>query len=103
MAVVGLKNLCSPAYVYFIFSMILLFVMVLQNFGNINTYCIGTLSCDVPSTVFIFVLKVIYILFWTWILNIICRAGYSGLSWFLVLLPLLLFFLLVASVFYWRF
>lgn len=102
MAVVGLKNLCSPAYLYFAFSMILLFVMIIQNFGNVNTYCIGSLSCDVPSTALIFAIKVIYILFWTWILNMICRAGYSGLSWFLVFLPIILFFVLIVSIFYWR-
>lgn len=102
MAIVGLKNLCSPAYLYFVFSMILLLVMIIQNFGNTNTYCIGSLSCDVPSTVLIFIIKVVYILFWTWILNLICKAGYSSISWFLVFLPIILFFVLIISIFYWR-
>jgi hypothetical protein len=29
-------------------------------------------------------------LFWTWILNFICKSGYPGVSWFLLLLPYIL-------------
>ena len=32
----------------------------------------------------------VYIIFWTFILNAICKAGYKSISWFLVLLPFLL-------------
>jgi len=95
MATVGLRNLCSPAYVYLVVSMIALFVMMLQNYGNINTYCLGGYSCDVSSTFIIFIIKFIYILFWTWILNLMCNAGATNIAWFLVLLPFILLFLFV--------
>jgi hypothetical protein len=45
----------------------------------------------------IFIIKVVYILFWTWILNLICSAGAPGVAWFLVLLPLIVFFILIAA------
>ena len=32
-------------------------------------------------------------IFWTFVLNAICKAGYKNLSWFLVLFPFLLLFI----------
>lgn len=99
MAIVGLRNLCTPSYVYLVISSIALLVMIAQNFGNINKYCVGSYTCDVSSTALIFIIKGLYILFWTWILNLICRAGAPNIAWFLVLLPFILFFVFVAMVF----
>lgn len=99
MAIAGLRNLCTPAYVYFVISVIALVVMLYQNVGNINKYCVGTQSCTVSSTAIIFIIKAIYILFWTWVLNLICRAGAHGIAWFLVLLPFVLMFVLISMLF----
>lgn len=96
MAVAGLKNLCSPAYVYLVISIIAIVIMGFQNYGNLNTYCLGSYSCDVSSTGLIFLIKVMYVLLWTWILNLICRAGAPGVAWFLVLLPFILSFILLG-------
>jgi hypothetical protein len=46
----------------------------------------------------IFVIKLIYILFWTWLLNIICRGGATAFAWLLVLLPFVLLFLAIATM-----
>ena len=99
MAIVGLKNLCTPSYLYFVISIIALIVMMIQNFGNVDVYCLGHYSCDVSSTFLIFVIKFVYILFWTWILNLICNAGAPGIAWFLVLLPFVLLFVLISMMF----
>lgn len=96
--IAGLRNLCTPSYVYLIISIIVLIVMAFQNIGNEKTYCIGAYECDVYNTTIIFIIKIIYILFWTWILNLICRAGAPGLAWFLVLLPFILFFILLGML-----
>lgn len=96
MAIAGLKNLCSPAYVYLVISIIAIVIMGFQNYGNINTYCLGSYSCDVSSVGLIFMIKIMYVLLWTWILNLICRAGAPGVSWFLVLLPFILLFILLG-------
>jgi hypothetical protein len=98
MAIVGLRNLCSPAYVYLVISVIALIVMVFQNIGNANMYCLGSYSCSVTNTTLVFLIKVVYIVFWTWILNLICRAGATNLAWFLVLLPFLLMFVFLALI-----
>ena len=95
MAIAGLRNLCTPSYVYLVISLIAIIFMALQNYGNVNVYCLGSYSCVVSSTMLIFVIKLIYILFWTWILNLMCRAGATSLSWFFVLFPFILFFLVL--------
>lgn len=95
MAIAGLKNLCTPSYVYLVLSTIALVIMAIQNYGNINVYCLGSYSCVVSSTLLIFLIKIVYVLFWTWILNLMCRAGATTFSWFLVLFPFILFLAII--------
>lgn len=102
MNIPGLKNLCTPAYVYLVISTIALIIMAYQNLGNGNMYCIGSYNCNVSSVFMIFILKVLYILFWTWVLNIICRGGAPGLAWFFVLLPYILMFILIGMLFIYK-
>jgi len=94
----SVKELCSPAALYFIISILSLVMILLQNLGNSNSYHVGNFSCRVPSTTIFFIVKLIYILFWTWILNLICKDGHSGISWLLVLLPFILFFVLIGMI-----
>ena len=85
-------KLCSPALLYFIVSIIGLILVLFQNLGNTNSYNIGNFSCRVPNTLLVFIIKFIYILFWTYILNLICKDGHVGISWLLVLFPFILLF-----------
>ena len=96
MAIKGIKNLCTPAYLYFVISIIFLIIVYIQNYNNNNVYCLGSYSCDVTNVWLIFAMKIIYILFWTWILNLICMAGVPSLSWFFVLFPFVLMFILIG-------
>ncbi len=98
MPIVGLRKLCTPAYVYLVISVIALIVIGLQNMGNSGIYCIGSYSCDTSSIALIFIIKILYVLFWTWVLNIICSAGSTGIAWFLVLLPYLLMFIFITML-----
>ena len=93
-----LKNLCSPALLYFIISIISFFIILLQNLGNRNIFTVGSFSTVVPSTILIFIGKFIYILFWTWVLNLICKDGHSTISWLLVLFPYILLFVFIGSI-----
>jgi hypothetical protein len=92
----SLKELCSPAMLYFVISMISLSVALLQNLGNTDSYNIGSFSCRVPNTVLVFIVKLIYVLFWTYVLNLICKDGHTSLSWLLVLLPWILLFVMIG-------
>ncbi len=96
----NIRNWCTPAYFYFIISTIAILIMSIQNYGNTNIYCLGDYSCGVTSTFLIFVIKVLYVLFWTWILNLICKNGYESVSWFLFLLPYVVMFITIAYVFF---
>lgn len=91
-----LKDLCTPAALYFIISMIALVMVLFQNLGNSHSYNLGNFSCRVPSTVLVFVIKFIYIVFWTYVLNLICKDGHVGISWLLVLLPWILLFVMIG-------
>lgn len=93
-----LTDLCTPAMIYFVISMISLFVILLQNLTDDSNYNIGSFSCRVPNTSIIFIIKLIYILFWTWILNLICKDGHSGISWLLILFPWILLFVIIGVI-----
>ena len=90
-----LKKLCGPAHFYLIISMVFLALSSLQNMGSPNEYCLGSFKCNVTSVTLIFVIQLIYILFWTWILNLMCNTGVEKLAWVLVLFPFILMFLAV--------
>lgn len=96
---IGLKNICNPAMLYLILSMFALFIMAVQNFQGDSTYCLGSYSCNVSSVSLIFLIKFIYIIFWTWLLNIICKSGFPIVSWILVLLPFILLFIMISFLF----
>ena len=93
-----LKQLCPPALLYFFISIFALLAIFIQNLTNKTDYMVGIFSCNVPNTQFVFIIKLIYILFWTWILNLICKDGYSEISWLLVLFPFLLLFVLIGTI-----
>ena len=98
MAIVGFKNLCAPALFYLVISLITVFIIAFYNYGNERVYCVGYYTCPVSSIYLIFIIKLIYIIFWTWILNLICRAGLPIISWLLVLVPIMLFFVLIGML-----
>jgi hypothetical protein len=91
-----LGQLCTPAYVYFIISVLAIVIAAIQNMGNNKKYTLGSFSCNVPSCLAVFIVKIVYILFWTWILNLICKDGHKGIAWFLVLLPFILLFVILG-------
>ena len=92
------RNLCTPAFVYLLISVIAFVVIAVQNFGNTTKYCVGQYECYLPNTFVMFVFKAFYILFWTFILNCLCKDGYKEISWFLVLLPIILLFIILGLV-----
>ena len=92
------RNLCTPASVYLAINVVIFVIIAVQNFGNTKQYCVGQYKCNVPNTFVMFLFKAIYILFWTFLLNAVCKAGYREVSWFLVLLPIILMFVILGMV-----
>lgn len=94
-----IKKLCTPSMIYFVISAIALALLGIQNLnGNDNTLCIGTYKCSIASKTMVLALNAIYILFWTFVLDLFCKAGYKELSWFIVLIPIILIFVFFGLI-----
>lgn len=74
-------ELCTPAIVYLAISVIT-FLMALTKKPKVS-YIIYSL---------------IWIPLWTALLNWVCSKGYTAVSWFLVLLPIITMFLLIVMI-----
>ena len=92
-----LKDLCTPATVYLALSTFSFIVMFIQNLKDPNVYCLGSKKCPVSNKMGIFVGKVLYIALNTWLLNVFCRAGYTNVAWFILLLPWILMFVIILG------
>ena len=90
----SIRELCTPALIYFLLSMLSIIILLVQNLGNSRMYKVGCFSCSVTDTTLLFIVKIIYVLFWTYVLNLICKDGKSVISWLLVLFPFILFILI---------
>lgn len=91
------NNLCTPAHVYLAISLIAWLVIASQNLGSNQMYCIGSYQCPVQNTMLIFLIKLVSILFWTWILNLMCKSGASMVAWILVLAPFVIMSITIIS------
>lgn len=84
------QSLCTPALIFFIISVISLFGMLFDNLENTHHYCFGNVSCNVANTSTIFIVEILFLVFWTWILDLICSRGYTNVAWFILLFPYIL-------------
>lgn len=73
------KDLCTPAMVYFVLSMITILLALLNRMSALSI-----------------IIKLFFVLLWTWFLNYLCKKGHAGISWFLVLLPFIMIVLTVV-------
>ena len=94
----GTPMLCAPALTYFVISLLSIVATGIQNAGNSQVYSVGHVSASVQNTTYVFVLKTIWLLFWTWLLNTLCANGYKTVSWVLVAIPFLVFFTLIFGL-----
>ena len=78
----GINNLCRPAYIYVVISLIfLIFYSVALTTGNLVD------NTNNWSIIFILFINIVIIFGWTWFLNFLCRKGYETISWILVIVP----------------
>ncbi len=64
------SDLCTPAMIYFVISIITLVISIFSSFNIMSI-----------------LIKGIFIMLWAWLLNFLCSKGYSIVSWILVILP----------------
>lgn len=63
-------NLCTPALVYLVISVMSILVMAFMSFSILTLF-----------------IKALFSIMWAWVLNWTCTKGYTGISWVLVLMP----------------
>ena len=93
----NLRKLCTPASIYFFLSLFAFIIILFQNIGGQrNILCVGDYKCDIGNIFLALFLNLIYILFWTFILDLMCKNGYEKLSWLIILMPILLAFIILS-------
>jgi len=75
------SDLCTPAALYLVLSVISTIIIIFARFRFISI-----------------VIKILFVLAWTWVLNFLCKKGLTGISWILVILPYLIMFGVVAMI-----
>lgn len=95
-----ISNFCTPAKLYFILSLILLAISLYYDItrNDKDKICLGKLSCKLENKPVFYVLNVLFILLWAFVLNLLCRFGWSRLSWFLFLFPYIILGILFLTV-----
>ena len=72
-------KLCNPAIFYFVLGVVSILIL---------------LAAKEP--VLILMMQLVFVLLWTWILNLICVNGFTNFSWFLVISPYVILLLYYA-------
>lgn len=91
------NNICTPAQVYLAISLVAIITMLIQNCEDNTVYRVGDMVVKTPChNLAFFAVKIMYVFLWTWLLNILCKKGFSGLSWLLVLMPIIGMFVLIG-------
>jgi len=92
-------RLCRPAQLYFVISLLSILTLFYQNYSNPKKYCVGIFETKTDcNNRFYFVFKLIYVAIWLFILQKLCKKGYTTLSWILVLLPIIAMFILIGLI-----
>jgi hypothetical protein len=96
------RALCTPAMIYLVISVVAVGLMMIQNVNAPkDKYCVGSYECQLSEESYkigFFLGKVVYLIFWTWVLNMMCDAGYKDIAWFFVILPIVGMFVFIAAL-----
>tara|TARA_B110001450_G_scaffold252490_1_gene274366 strand:+ start:86 stop:511 length:426 start_codon:yes stop_codon:yes gene_type:complete len=94
------KSMCEPAMLYLLVGVIGIVGILVQNLvnGDDGTFCVGNYECDMINKTTGLILQLIYVLFWTWLLNTLCKRGYVNVSWVIVLFPFLLYIGIISAL-----
>jgi hypothetical protein len=77
------RELCTPAQLYFVISVITI-IIALANGLKLAVVLI----------------KCLFVIVWTFLLNFLCKKGYKNISWFLVLLPYIIMMIICLTAFF---
>jgi len=75
----GISSLCLPSKIYLALAILsIVFSLIIS-----------------IETIYAAIIHFIFAIFWTWVLNLICKSGFSIVSWILVLAPIIFYIMLV--------
>jgi hypothetical protein len=78
----GISNLCLPSKIYLGLAILSIVVSLIIS----------------VETMWMSFIHIIFAIFWTWVLNLICKNGTAYISWILVLVPIIIYSFVVLSV-----
>ena len=91
------NKICTPAQLYLAISLVAIISILIQNCEDNTVYRVGDMVVKTPChNLAFFAIKILYVFLWTWLLNLLCKNGFSGLSWLLVLMPFIGMFVLIG-------
>lgn len=77
-----ISSLCLPSKIYLglaIFSIV--FSLIISS-----------------ETILFAIIHLVFAIFWTWVLNLICKSGFSIISWILVLFPIFVYAIIIVYI-----
>jgi len=86
------NELCPPAKFYLVMSIVYYILILLQNIGSHDRFYLGSYSCSHSNPGIILLINGVYILLWTWLLNLICSVNQT-ISWIIVFFPIIFLFI----------
>jgi len=87
-----INNLCGPANFYFHFALVSIIFSILYQLFNKNEFK------DYNSMILYYLIRIMFLLLFTFLLNWLCSIGLINLSWFLLYYPAIIFIILFISV-----
>lgn len=73
-------NLCNPALLYFILAIMSILMLIVKK-----------------ATAIAIMSNIIWVIIWTWFLNLVCNKGFTTISWILVLAPYVVGFIALMT------
>ena len=84
-------SLCLPSGIYLVISLLSLVYYITISFtGKEPNKKNNTLQ-----TVLIMLFKLIVMILWTLLLNLLCRNKHNGWAWFILLFPIIIFYFII--------
>lgn len=82
-----LTKLCSPSLLFLVVSIVILLISFFQNISFRSSLSLGKVKNEIHMTAFVYVLVGVAIIFWTFLIDKMCKLGYSKVSWGLFVVP----------------
>ena len=94
------NKLCLQAKVYLGISFLSILALFVQNMDcGKHHYKCGSLGVDLNYDKWvIFAMKIVYVLVWTYLIDLLCKHNHSKFAWLFALMPLLGMFVLILLV-----